>query len=190
MLIAARRGFAAHGALCTDVPEPYRLVEVDFGAVRLTGVYMPNMLKKVPYWQALVDAFAARVDDETLAIGDFNTCRAYRRRARRDRRDCAFHGPRRGDWVPRSVAASLSRRARILVVQPPRQRLPHRSCIPVARSCRAGRGGAVSRTRSVWLDCRIIRCCCWNCRHGDAAGTSSQDPSPKGLPSPWGGGRG
>jgi exodeoxyribonuclease III len=77
VLIAARRGFSAHGALCLDVPEPYRLVDVDLGAVRLTGVYMPNLLRKVPYWQALVAAFAARVDDATLAIGDFNTCRAY-----------------------------------------------------------------------------------------------------------------
>jgi exonuclease III len=77
VLIAARRGFAAHGALCVDVPEPYRLVDVDCGAVRITGVYMPNMLKKVPYWQALVASFAARVADDTLAIGDFNTCRAF-----------------------------------------------------------------------------------------------------------------
>ena len=38
VLIAARRGFAAHGALCMDVPEPYRLVDVDFGAMRVTGV--------------------------------------------------------------------------------------------------------------------------------------------------------
>jgi exodeoxyribonuclease III len=77
VLIAARRGFSAHGALCMDVPEPYRLVDVDLGAVRLTGVYMPNMLKKVPYWQSIAASFAARVDDDTLAIGDFNTCRAY-----------------------------------------------------------------------------------------------------------------
>ncbi|HEX3399980.1 MAG TPA: endonuclease/exonuclease/phosphatase family protein [Acetobacteraceae bacterium] len=77
VLIAARRGFATHGALYADVPEPYRLVDVDCDAVRITGVYMPNMLKKVPYWQALVASFAARVADDTLAIGDFNTCRAF-----------------------------------------------------------------------------------------------------------------
>jgi exodeoxyribonuclease-3 len=77
VLIASRLGFAAHGALCMEVPEPYRLVDVDLGTVRLTGVYMPNMLKKVAYWQSLVASFAARVDDDTLAIGDFNTCRAY-----------------------------------------------------------------------------------------------------------------
>src|SRR4249920_202162 len=35
VLIAARRGFGMHGALCADVPEPYRLVDVDLGALRL-----------------------------------------------------------------------------------------------------------------------------------------------------------
>jgi exodeoxyribonuclease III len=77
VLVAARRRFAAHGVLCGDLPEPYRLVDVDFDSLRLTGVYMPNLLKKVPYWQALVASFADRVDDDTLAIGDFNTCRAF-----------------------------------------------------------------------------------------------------------------
>jgi exonuclease III len=77
VLVASRRGFTTHGVLCADVPEPYRLVDVDLGAVRLTGVYMPNLKAKVPYWEALVTAFAARVGDDTLAIGDFNTCRAF-----------------------------------------------------------------------------------------------------------------
>jgi exodeoxyribonuclease III len=77
VLIAARRRFSERGPVCVRVEEPWRLVDVDLGALRLTGVYMPNLLKKVPYWQALVDAFSARVDDDTLAIGDFNTCRAY-----------------------------------------------------------------------------------------------------------------
>jgi exonuclease III len=54
-----------------------RLVDVDLGVLRLTGVYMPNLLKKVPYWQTLVDAFGARATGDALAIGDFNTCRAY-----------------------------------------------------------------------------------------------------------------
>jgi exodeoxyribonuclease III len=40
-------------------------------------VYMPNLQMKVPYWQTLVDAFAMRATSEALAIGDFNTCRAY-----------------------------------------------------------------------------------------------------------------
>jgi exodeoxyribonuclease-3 len=77
VLIAARRRFLELGALCVDVEEPYRLVDVDLGAVRLTGVYMPNLKRKVPYWQALVDGLADRIDGDALAIGDFNTCRAF-----------------------------------------------------------------------------------------------------------------
>ena len=49
-----------------------------FGALRIYGIYMPNLLKKVPYWEALIQAFAAEpLGAEALAIGDFNTCRAY-----------------------------------------------------------------------------------------------------------------
>jgi exonuclease III len=77
VLIASRRRFGGQRALCLPLEEPWRLVEVDLGALRLTGVYMPNLLKKVPYWQALVTAFAVRADGDAVAIGDFNTCRAY-----------------------------------------------------------------------------------------------------------------
>jgi len=77
VLIAARRRFVEHGAVCPRVEEPWRLVDVDLGVLRLTGVYMPNLHKKLPYWQTLVDAFAARAGSDALAIGDFNTCRAY-----------------------------------------------------------------------------------------------------------------
>jgi exonuclease III len=59
------------------VEQPWRLVDVDLGVLRLTGVYMPNLLRKVPYWQTLVDACATRAMGDALAIGDFNTCRAY-----------------------------------------------------------------------------------------------------------------
>ena len=39
---------------------------------------MPNLIKKVPYWQALIAALAAEsLQAQSLAIGDFNTCRAY-----------------------------------------------------------------------------------------------------------------
>src|SRR6185437_11734390 len=38
VLIAAKRRFLEHGAFCVEVEEPYRLVDVDLGAVRLTGV--------------------------------------------------------------------------------------------------------------------------------------------------------
>src|SRR5262249_39335305 len=77
VLVAARRRFIERGPVCAQVEEPWRLVDVDLGVLRLTGVYMPNLYKKVPYWETLVDAFALRTAGEALAIGDFNPCRAY-----------------------------------------------------------------------------------------------------------------
>jgi len=64
--------------LSEALPEPCRIVRAYFGAVRVYGIYMPNLMKKVPYWEALIAAFAAEpLGAEALAIGDFNTCRAY-----------------------------------------------------------------------------------------------------------------
>ena len=54
------------------------MVRTYLGALRIYGIYMPNLLKKVPYWEALIAALAAEpLGAEALAIGDFNTCRAY-----------------------------------------------------------------------------------------------------------------
>jgi exonuclease III len=77
VLIAARRRFVERGPVCPRVEEPWRLIDVDLGVLRLTGVYMPNMKAKLPYWQTLVAAFTDRSAGDALAIGDFNTCRAY-----------------------------------------------------------------------------------------------------------------
>jgi exodeoxyribonuclease-3 len=77
VLVAARRRFRAHAALSDALPEPYRLVHVEIGRLSLCGVYMPNLMAKVPYWEAVVASLAARIDGHALAIGDFNTCRAY-----------------------------------------------------------------------------------------------------------------
>src|SRR5437588_2926430 len=59
LLIAARQAFDGGGPADDTVSEPYRIVRAYFGALRLYGVYMPNLLKKVPYWQALIAALAA-----------------------------------------------------------------------------------------------------------------------------------
>jgi len=48
VLIAARRPFDDGGAVADAVPEPYRMVRAYFGPLRVYGVYMPNLLKKVP----------------------------------------------------------------------------------------------------------------------------------------------
>lgn len=78
VLIAARHAFDDGGAVSEAVPEPYRMVRAYFGPVRVYGIYMPNLLKKIPYWEALVAALATEpLQAEAVAIGDFNTCRAY-----------------------------------------------------------------------------------------------------------------
>ena len=77
VLIAARRQFRELGALSPAVPEPYRMVGVELAGLRLFGVYMPNLRLKVPYWEALIATLAADAAAPALAIGDFNTCRAY-----------------------------------------------------------------------------------------------------------------
>lgn len=77
VLVAARHPFGEHGAVSDAVPEPCRMVRVEFPGLVLCGIYMPNLLAKVPYWEALIAALAAKVNDAALAIGDFNTCRAH-----------------------------------------------------------------------------------------------------------------
>ena len=78
VLVAARLPFDDGGPVAAAVPEPWRMVRVYVGPLRLYGIYMPNLLAKVPYWQGLIGALAAEpLQAEALAIGDFNTCRAY-----------------------------------------------------------------------------------------------------------------
>ncbi|MBV9249320.1 MAG: endonuclease/exonuclease/phosphatase family protein, partial [Acetobacteraceae bacterium] len=76
VLIASRQRFREIGPLCTEVPEPWRMIGVACEGMRLHGIYMPNMRAKVPYWEALVSA-ARRTRGCALALGDFNTCRAH-----------------------------------------------------------------------------------------------------------------
>ena len=77
VLIAARCAFHEHGAIGSGLPEPYRMVRVEFASFRLSGIYMPNLFVKVPYWEALIAALSSESDGPALAIGDFNTCRPY-----------------------------------------------------------------------------------------------------------------
>jgi exodeoxyribonuclease III len=76
-LIAARRRFRELGPVSPDVPEPWRMLDVAVGRLRVTGIYMPNLRAKVPYWEALIARLATRNGDHALAVGDFNTCRAW-----------------------------------------------------------------------------------------------------------------
>ena len=76
VLVAAREPFSELGPVCGGVAEPYRMIGVETGGLRLCGVYMPNLLAKVPYWRGLIARLAWERGD-ALAIGDFNTCRAF-----------------------------------------------------------------------------------------------------------------
>jgi exonuclease III len=78
VLIASRCPFDDAGPVTDAVPEPWRMLRAHFGPLDVHGVYMPNLLKKVPYWEGLIAALAAQsLHAPALAIGDFNTCRAY-----------------------------------------------------------------------------------------------------------------
>src|SRR5262249_25836150 len=77
LLASARHPFREHGGVGVGLPEPYRMVMVDFAVFRLIGIYMPNLRAKIPYWEALIAALSSQSPNRALAIGDFNTCRAY-----------------------------------------------------------------------------------------------------------------
>jgi exonuclease III len=77
VLIAARRRLRELGPVCATLPEPWRMLQVRVGAVLLAGIYMPNLRAKVPYWEALIAALAPQAGARAVAIGDFNTCRAW-----------------------------------------------------------------------------------------------------------------
>ena len=77
VLVAGRRPFREHGCVSPALPEPYRMVRIEVAGLQLCGVYMPNLLRKAPYWEALIAMLGEAADRAVLAIGDFNTCRAY-----------------------------------------------------------------------------------------------------------------
>lgn len=77
VLIAARRLLRELGPVSPDVQEPWRMLEVAVGRLRIAGIYMPNLRAKVPYWEALIASLTPHAGDHALAVGDFNTCRAW-----------------------------------------------------------------------------------------------------------------
>ncbi len=77
VLIAARTRSRPVMHVTEHVPEPWRMLTVTIDRVRLFGIYMPNLKAKIPYWEALIEAARPQSGGRTLALGDFNTCRAY-----------------------------------------------------------------------------------------------------------------
>jgi exodeoxyribonuclease III len=77
VLIATRTKPRALAHVTEHVPEPWRMLAVTIGGVRVFGIYMPNLKAKIPYWEALIEAATPHAEGRALALGDFNTCRAY-----------------------------------------------------------------------------------------------------------------
>jgi exonuclease III len=77
VLIATRTKPRSVAHVTEYVPEPWRMLAVTIDRVRLFGIYMPNLKAKIPYWEALIEASSPHAGGRALALGDFNTCRAY-----------------------------------------------------------------------------------------------------------------
>lgn len=77
VLIASRTRPGSIAHVTEHVPEPWRMLTVTIDRVRVFGIYMPNLKAKIPYWEALIDASRPHSGRHALAIGDFNTCRAF-----------------------------------------------------------------------------------------------------------------
>ena len=77
VLIASRTKPRSPAHVANHVPEPWRMLAVTIDRVRLFGIYMPNLKAKIPYWEALISASGPHAGGRALALGDFNTCRAY-----------------------------------------------------------------------------------------------------------------
>jgi exodeoxyribonuclease-3 len=77
VLIASRTKPGSIAHVTEHVPEPWRMLTVTIDRMRVFGIYMPNLKAKIPYWEALIDASRPHSARQALAIGDFNTCRAF-----------------------------------------------------------------------------------------------------------------
>jgi exonuclease III len=77
VLIATRTRPGSIAHVTEHVPEPWRMLTVTIDRMRVFGIYMPNLKAKIPYWEALIEASRPHSARHALAIGDFNTCRAF-----------------------------------------------------------------------------------------------------------------
>jgi exonuclease III len=78
VLIASRAPLGSARLLSRRVEEPHRLVRTELACgLQLVGVYMPNLLRKVPYWEAVLRAARRSRGQRALFIGDFNTTRHF-----------------------------------------------------------------------------------------------------------------
>ena len=77
VLIATRTKPRGLAVVTEAVAEPWRMLTLMLDGVRLFGIYMPNLKLKIPYWDSLIEAARPHAHKTTLALGDFNTCRAF-----------------------------------------------------------------------------------------------------------------
>jgi exodeoxyribonuclease-3 len=77
VLIASRRRFQEIGTVSAAVDEPWRMIEVAIGRIRVVGVYMPNLRVKIPYWEALIQVLSESAKASIVTLGDFNICRPF-----------------------------------------------------------------------------------------------------------------
>ena len=74
VLIASRTPITTTQSLASSLSDSWRLWMADLGWGRVTGVYMPNQERKLPYWDSVISA-ASGPSAPCLLIGDFNTGR-------------------------------------------------------------------------------------------------------------------
>jgi hypothetical protein len=98
VLIAARFAFDDYGVVGGELPEPYRMVGVEFAAFHLVGTYMPNLLGKGPL---LGSANRQDAQDRRSRPRDrgFQHLPSLSRRGGRDRSHSPLHGPDRRDRI-------------------------------------------------------------------------------------------
>jgi exodeoxyribonuclease-3 len=74
VLLASRAPIARAGHLAPDLCWPWLLWSLELPLGLVTGVYMPGMKRKLPYWEAILRAVSGP-EAPCLMLGDFNTGR-------------------------------------------------------------------------------------------------------------------
>lgn len=74
VLVASRAAIKQAAPLNPDLPWPWLLWSVELPLGLVTGVYMPGEERKLPYWEAALQALSG-AGAPCLLLGDFNTGR-------------------------------------------------------------------------------------------------------------------
>ena len=77
VVIASKLPLKRKRILSRRVELPHRMVVAEFEDLHVVGVYLPNLLRKTPYWDAILRSGRHFRSRPTLLIGDFNTTRHF-----------------------------------------------------------------------------------------------------------------